>query len=190
MIRSARGTDSILGVRLAVLLAAALAVAACGEAPRPATQPRVALELDAPRDGGSVRAKRVTVSGTVAPAGASVRVAGEDVTVTAGRFSAEVELRPGGNVIDVTATAAGRRPATGALRVARDMRVAVPDVVGQTPDAATQDLRAIGLEAEEERSDDWLDRLLGGTRVCATRPSAGALLEKGARVTLETARDC
>ena len=39
-------------------------------------------------------------------------------------------------MIDVTATAPGRRPATDAVRVMRDMRVKVPDVVGSTPEDA------------------------------------------------------
>jgi hypothetical protein len=176
--------------RLVLVLAAGLTLTACGETPRPATEPRVKLKLDAPDDGRLIRADRISVTGTVTPADAAVRVAGHDARVSAGAFAADVELQPGGNVIDITATASGRRPATDAVRVVRDMRVGVPDVVGRTPEDAISALKAAGLAAVEERGGSWIDRLLGGTAVCATRPGPGALLDKGSRVTLETARDC
>ena len=102
-------------------------LSACGETPRPATQPRVTLKLSAPDDGGSTRDERIEIRGTVTPGDAAVRVGGEDAEVSGGEFVAEVELQPGGNVIDVTATAPGRRPATDAVRVERDMRVPVPE---------------------------------------------------------------
>ena len=60
------------------------------------------------------------------PGDAAVRVAGAEAEVDGGQFFAEVKLQPGGNVIDVTATAPGRRAATDAVRVLRDMRVEVP----------------------------------------------------------------
>jgi hypothetical protein len=177
--------------RLVLLLAAGLALSACGETPRPATEPRVKLKLDAPDNGGSILADHVAVRGTVTPADAAVRVAGEDADVNDGVFAAEVALQPGGNVIDVTASSPGRRPATDAVRVMRDMRVKVPNVVGQTPEDAADALRTTGLTSVEERGGSWIDRLLpGDITVCATRPTAGALLDKGSSVTLETARNC
>lgn len=177
--------------RVALLIAAGLLLSACGDEPRPSTQPRVAIKLTAPNDGGSVRAERVEVRGTVTPADASVRVAGEQVEVSAGEFSAEVELEPGGNVIDVTATSPGRRPATEGVGVVRDTRVEVPRVVGQEAEQALDALRDIDLEPSEERSGSWIDRLLGGEiRVCETRPTGGSLVEKGTKVTVVTARDC
>jgi hypothetical protein len=177
--------------RLVLLLAAGLALSACGETPRPATEPRVKLKLDAPDNGGSILADRVAVRGTVTPADAAVRVAGEDAEVSDGAFTAQVALQPGGNVIDVTASSPGQRPATDAVRVIRDMRVPVPKVVGRTPDDAVTALRTAGLTSVEERGGSWIDRLLpGDIEVCATRPEAGVLLDKGSRVTLETARNC
>ena len=177
--------------RLVILLAAGLVLGACGETPRPATEPRVKLKLAEPNNGGSILADRVDVKGTVTPADAAVRVAGEDAEVTDGTFTARVSLQPGGNVIDITATAPGQRPATDALRVTRDTRVKVPDVVGSTPEDADKALRAVGLTSEEERSGSWIDRLLpGDIHVCATRPEAGTLREKGTAVTIETARSC
>src|SRR3954447_13029897 len=111
--------------RLVLLLVAvsAASVSACGETPRPAAGPRVTLKLDAPNDPSTVRQAAVAVTGTVTPADAVVQVGGRDAEVARGRFSAEVALSPGGNVIDVSATARGRRPAVDAVRVIRDMRV-------------------------------------------------------------------
>ena len=177
--------------RVVVPLIAALTLAACGEEPRPASEPRVRLKLDVPSDGRAVRAERVTVSGKVTPGDAAVRVAGADAEVDGGQFSAEVELEPGGTVIDVTATAPGRRAATDAVRVLRDMRVEVPQLVGDEVDAAKTELRDSELRAVEERGGSWLDRLIPGpVTVCATRPRAGTLVELRSQVVLETARDC
>ena len=66
------------------------------------------------------------------------------------------------------------------MRVTRDTRVKVPDVVGSTPEDADTALRAVGLTSEEERSGSWIDRLLpgdiqrlrhppGGRHACARR---------------------
>lgn len=177
--------------RVALLLAAGLVLTACGDTPRPTTEPRVSIKLTVPDDGGSVRADRVDVRGTVSPADAAVEVAGEDARVDNGEFSAQVELEPGGNVVDVTATSPGRRPAADAVRVTRDTRVDVPPVVGQDPDQAADALRDAGLEPQEERGGSWIDRLLGDdVRVCASEPKAGAPVEKGTKVTLVTAPDC
>ena len=177
--------------RLLLLLAAGLALSACGETPRAATQPRVTLKLTAPDDGGTTRDERVEIRGTVSPGDASVRVGGEDAEVSGGEFVAEVELLPGGNVIDVAATASGRRPASDAVRVERDMRVPVPELVGLEVEPATDALKAAGLEPVEERAGSWIDRLLGGTiQVCAISPPAATLVEKGTRVVMQTAREC
>jgi hypothetical protein len=174
-----------------LLFAAGLVLSACGETPRPATQPRVTLTLSAPDDGGKTRDARVAIRGTVSPGDATVRVGGEDAEVSGGEFSAEVELQPGGNVIDVAASAAGRRPASDAVRVERDMRVPVPDLVGQEVDPATDALKAAGLRAVEERGGSWIDRLIGGTvHVCAISPPAATLVDKGTRVVIQTAREC
>ena len=175
---------------LIVMLAAGLLVSACGETPRPVTEPRVKLKLEAPTSGGTTRADHVAVRGTVTPAGSVVQVMGTEAQVTAGEFTADVDLQPGGNVIDITASSPGRRPATGALRYVRDMRVDVPDVVSQSPEDATAALKDIGLVAEVEETGNWLDRLLAPPQVCATRPAAGTAVAKGTKVTLEIAPTC
>jgi hypothetical protein len=173
--------------RLICLLAAGLVLAACGETERPATEPRVSLKLDVPSDGGAVRAETVAVRGTVTPADAAVRVGGHDAEVNGGEFSAEVALIPGGNVIDVTATAPGRRPATDAVRVLRDVRVKLPPLVGSESDAAIAALRKLDLKARELEGGSWLDRVLGGTMVvCSTSPPAGTLVDPETTVTLAT----
>jgi hypothetical protein len=176
--------------RFIVLVAAGLLLSACGETPRPATEPRVRLKLDAPNDGGTTREDHVAVHGTVTPADATVEVMGTGAQVSAGEFTAEVELQPGGNVIDVTATAPGRRPATDAFSFVRDMSVDVPNVVGRTPEEATTAVRGAGLVAVVEEDGNWLDRLLGNPQVCATSPTAGTAVAKGTKVTLLTSRAC
>jgi hypothetical protein len=176
---------------LALLLAAGLTLAACGEAPRAATEPRVKLKLEAPDDGASMRAEAVEVRGTVTPADAAVQVAGENAEVDGGSFSSSVKLEPGGNVIDVTASAPGRRPATDAVRITRDMTVMIPGLAGRTYDAAAADLARIDLKASEQRGGSWIDRVLGAdVRVCETSPKAGTAVLPGTTVTVVTGPDC
>jgi hypothetical protein len=175
---------------LIVLLVTGLLVSACGETPRAATEPRVKLKLEAPNSGGTTRESHISIRGTVTPADAAVQVMGVQAQVSAGEFTADVDLQPGGNVIDDTAASPGRRPATDALRYVRDMRVDVPDVVLKSPDDAAAALESAGLAAVVEEDGNWLDRLLGEPRVCATRPAAGTPVDKGTKVTLETSRSC
>lgn len=176
---------------LALILAAGLLVSACGEAPQPAANARVTLKLSLPDDGGMVRDERVLVRGTVSPADSVVQVGGEDAEVDGGEFTREVPLDPGGNVIDVTATSPGRRPATDAVRVTRDMRVEVPKLVGSEVDPAKTALGNVGLKVTEQRAGTWLDRVLGGTpKVCEMEPAGGALVDPGTTVTIVTANDC
>jgi len=176
---------------LALILAAGFVLSACGEAPRPTAEPRVKLELALPDDGGTVREDRIEVRGTVTPGDAAVQVAGSEAKVDAGEFHAEVRLEVGGNVIDVTASAPGRRPATDAVRVERDDRVQIPILVGQEVGEATALLARSGLEAQEERGGSWIDRVLGGpAAVCTTEPPEGTLVQPRSTVTLLTGRDC
>jgi hypothetical protein len=175
---------------LILLLAAGLLVSACGETPRPASEPRVKLKLDAPDSGGTTRADHIAISGTVSPADSAVQVMGVQASVTAGQFTADVELVPGGNVIDITASAPGRRSATDAVRYMRDMTVDVPDVLGRPPEDATAALKDTGLVAVIEEDGNWLDRLLGEPQVCSTDPQAGTAVARGTKVTVRVARAC
>jgi hypothetical protein len=176
--------------RLILLLAAGLILSACGETPRPTTEPRVRVKLDAPDNGGSTRDDHVAIRGTVTPADSAVQVMGKAAQVSAGEFTADVDLQPGHNVIDVTATSPGRRPATDALRYLRDMTVDVPNVLTKSPEDGEAAITASGLTPVIEDDGSWLDRLLGSPQVCATRPPAGTAVAKGTKVTLQTARDC
>jgi glucodextranase-like protein/PASTA domain-containing protein len=178
-------------VRSLVLLAIPLAVAACGSTARPSSGPRVTVSLTAPGDAKSVRAESVRVQGTVTPTGASVEVNGEAASVSGGTFTAEVSLDPGQNVIDVTASAPGRRPDADAVRVTRDIRVEIPDLVGQSSDDAKSRLSGLGLDVKEEHAGNFLDRFFGDPeQVCELRPGAGELVDPGATVTLTLAPNC
>ena len=100
-------------------------------------------------------------------------------------------LQPGGNVIDVTASSPGRRPASDALRVVRDMRVELPRLAGYDEADAFSRLRELGLRPVERRTDNWLDRLIpGGVGVCSTAPRGGTLVQPHSQVTLTVARRC
>jgi hypothetical protein len=177
--------------RLILLLTAAgLTLSACGETPPPANPPRVKLKLETPNSGGSTRATHIAISGTVTPADAAVQVMGAEADVSAGEFTVDVRLQPGGNVIDITASSPGRRPATDAVRFVRDMRVDVPDVVGRLPDDAVTAIKAAQLAVTVEDEDSWLDRLLGAPQVCATDPPAGTAVARGTKVLVQTSRAC
>jgi hypothetical protein len=178
-------------VRRTALLLAAVTLAGCGAQARPATSPRVKLDLAQPADGGSLRAESVAVTGTVAPAGAAVVVAGQPAKVDGGRFTATVALQPGGNVIDVTASSPGHRPASDALRVVRDMRIELPKLAGYDEADAVSRLKELNLSAVEKRTDNWLDRLISSSAgVCATTPRAGTLVQPHSQVTLLVSTHC
>jgi hypothetical protein len=176
--------------RPALLLVAGLAVAACGADTPPPRPPTVQLYLDAPADGARVDARKLEIRGRVSPAGAQVRVLGQAAETAGGRFSAEVALSEGANVVDVSATAPDRSPALAALRVTLDTRIAVPDVTGLRSAEAASKLDALGLRFRERRTDSFFDRLLPAREVCMTDPQAGARVPRGSEVVLDVARDC
>lgn len=180
--------------QLALVLAAGLLVAGCGGASaqtKTGPAPRVTLKLTAPDDGRLDRNEQVEVRGTVSPADSTVQVAGEDADVEGGEFRAEITLNPGQNIIDISASSPGRRPATDAVRVTRDMRVPVPQLVGLEVEQATEKLAQTELKSVEEQGGSWLDRVIPGTdHVCAAEPAEGTLVDRETTVTLLTRRDC
>jgi hypothetical protein len=176
----------------ALVLALAVLLPACGEDPRPPrAEPKVRLEVTVPRDGATVRAETVAVEGTVEPAGAQVQVLGREVGVEAGRWHAEVPLEPGANLVDVAASAKGRRPDFASLRIVLEVRVTVPDLVGADADSAKDQLEGLGLDVATEDGGGFFDPILpGDPAVCSTEPAAGAQVLPGSGVTLVVARDC
>ena len=174
------------------VVVAALLAAGCGDDPGPPRdEPTVRLELTRPADAQVTRSDTVELTGTVKPASAAVRVLGRDVPVDGGEFRTDVELEPGANLIDVAASANGRRPDFAALRVVFEARVALPDVVGGDADTAREQLEGLGLEVEAEDAGGLLDGILpGDPRVCEMEPEAGTDVLPGTTVTVRVARDC
>jgi beta-lactam-binding protein with PASTA domain len=174
---------------------AVLAVAfltACGEEERPPQrEPLVEVMLDAPPDTDVTRDERITISGTVKPERATVEVLGSEVEVQDGRWSTEVALEPGANLIDVAGSANGRRPDFAALRVVREQRVPLPDLAGRDADTAQEELEGLGLEVRTRDGGGFFDPLLpGDPAVCSMDPGPGTQVLPGSEVTLEVARDC
>jgi hypothetical protein len=174
----------------AVLLLA-FALAGCGGGTDKPAAP-VRLSVDSPADMALLHDSSVEVHGVVSPATARVSVEGKDVNVNGGRFSAQVDLQPGTNLIDVVAGArGGARPAMVALRVRRRVTVAVPNLVGNTPSDAKDALAGLGLEADVQESHGILDFLLPeNARVCDTDPQPGTQVNPGSTVTVYAAKSC
>jgi hypothetical protein len=170
---------------------AATTIAGCGDDPRPPPRPPVQLSLAAPRDTGTTREATVLVSGSVVPSTARVIVLGERVAVSGGAFSTSVDLREGSNVIDVGASAPGRRAVWRALRVTRHSLIRMPVLAGEEEDAAKSALADLGLDVRVTNDDDLLDAFRGGPHiVCATSPEAGAELKAGDEVEIVVSRTC
>jgi len=176
--------------RLSPVVLAALALAGCGQAAKPASPVR--MSVDAPGDMALLRQASVEVHGVVSPATAEVKVEGKSVPVSGGRFSTNVGLLPGTNLIDVVAGApGGARPAMVALRVRREVKVSVPDLAGVTPSDAKDTLAGLGLKADVQESSGFLDFLLPeNARVCDTEPPAGTDVDPGSTVTVFAAKNC
>jgi hypothetical protein len=176
--------------RLAFGLLLAAGLAACGGRERTPALPPVHLVLSAPGDLSSVDAHTVTVRGTVVPAGARVLVQGREAEVRDGRFSAEVDLVGGANVIDVEAAAPRRPAAMTAVRVTRLVPVRVPDVEGYPPDDAVDALEAVGLRADVKETGFLDDILPGSPGVCSTDPPAGDKVRVGTTVAVAVQKSC
>lgn len=177
--------------RLSALALSLVALAGCGSGDKPAAPP-VKLSVDAPADMALLRADSVEVHGIVSPATARVTIEGKDVDVNDGRFSTQVGLLPGTNLIDVFAGAGGgARPAMVALRVRRQVTVAVPDLIGFTPADATDALAGLGLEADVKEAGGLIEFLLPeDARVCDTDPAVGTDVDPGATVKVFAAKRC
>jgi hypothetical protein len=175
-----------------VTAACAGVLAGCGAGSDAGTPLRsVRLSVAQPGDADVVRGERVTVVGRVDPPGAVVTVRGERATLRGGDFRAEVALDPGTNVVDVLASAPGRRPAMTALRVARQVTVAIPELAGSSPGEAADRLATLGLDAEQDRRGGVVELLLPGeAAVCGTDPPAGRRVDPGTVVRLVVSKRC
>lgn len=149
------------------------------------------LVVVAPADGSTTDGEQVQVRGRVTPAAAEVHVLGRRVDVTGGTFVTEVDLDEGANLIDVAASAAGRRATSTAVRVVREVPVEIPDLEGEDARSAIEELRALRLVVQTRDGGGLLDDLLGGDEaVCSISPEPGTEVRPGATVTVETARSC
>jgi hypothetical protein len=174
-----------------VALAPALAGCAGGDAQREPSLRPVRLEVTTPADAAIVRSATLIVRGRVSPASAKVRVLGRPAQLSGGAFTAVVSLDHGRNIVDVAATARGRRTALAAFRVTMDERVAVPDLTGVAARAVDRELEPLGLRVEVRRGDGLLDRLLPGDPVvCEQEPAAGTRVSRGRTVRVLIARSC
>ncbi len=183
-------------MRVAILTCAGvaiLAVAGCGADGGEPREPerRVRLEITSPADTATVRRGTVDVRGRVSPTTATVRVLGRPALVSGGAFTVVVPLDPGANVVDVAATARGRRPALRAFRVTREQRVLVPDLEDADVDDLAARLRPLGLGVEVERGGGFLDRFVPRSPgVCEQEPAAGTRVRRGTTVRVVVARAC
>ena len=166
-------------------------VGGCGEEAVPRPRPAVQLVLTAPGDTTTTRDASVRVSGRVVPATARVIVLGQRVTVSAGGFSTAVDLSEGPNVIDVGASAAGRRAVWRALRVTRRSTIRVPELIGREEDDAKAALTELGLVVAVTDDDDLLDAFRRGPRiVCDVNPAAGTQVAAGGEVEVVVSKTC
>jgi hypothetical protein len=176
-------------VRVLAGLLCAVALGACGQAARPA--PPVHLTIQAPADGTQIYRASITLSGTVSPARTTVLVLGRPVAVQLGRFSAQVPLEPGENIIDVLAGAPHTAGVADAIRVERLLLVTIPQLGSDSPSRATARLRALGLNVKLQPSDNPLDFLIPFSRtVCSQSPPAGRRVTRGTTVTLQLGKLC
>lgn len=180
-------------VRFGALIVLLVALAGCGGENRTAEKPKppVELRVSTPSDTALVLGSTVQVSGSVSPSTAQVQVQGRRAQVSGGRFSSEVPLEPGPNVIDVAATASHHAAALTAFRVTREQRVTVPDLVGAGVDDAERRIERRGLTLESKRGGGFLDPLVPkGLGVCEQEPAAGSEVRRGSSVRVVVARAC
>jgi hypothetical protein len=182
----------LVGVRLiatATATAVAVALAGCGAASRP--EPQIHVQVSEPVDGTTVTSGSVTVTGSVTPVAGTVLVLGRQVSVSHGSFSAQVQLQPGSNLLDVLAGAAHAKAAMTAVRVYRQILVTIPDVSNDSPPNAAKALGALGLHVQLKDTDPFYSFLIpGGQSVCGTSPSAGHRVDPGATVTISVSKTC
>jgi hypothetical protein len=175
-----------------LLLALPVALFGCGgTGPTAPAVPPVRLSLTAPEDQATTLATEVQVTGTVSPQRATVLVAGRRATVQGGSFVASVPIRAGTNVIDVLAGVPRAAGAVTAIRVYRQLPVAVPDLSGQSPAAAMSRLVRLGLRAKVVDVGGFFQSIIPASKqVCRTVPPAARQLAPGTQVLVQVAKLC
>jgi hypothetical protein len=181
------GARALIGVAAAV--AGIIGVAGCGSS-TPAPTP-VRLTVQAPADNSTTLVGEVLITGTVVPDTASVLVAGRPVPVSAGSFSTRIPVRPGVNIVDVLAGAARAPGAMTAVRVYREVPVAVPQLSGDSPSDAVAALRALGLTPTVQQASGLFESLIPvSSQVCSTDPPAGQSVPPGTAVAVQVGKLC
>lgn len=149
------------------------------------------LTINSPTDNVRTLAGQVSVSGTVAPAAATVLVAGKAVAVSSGSFTTSVPVNPGSNVVDVLASAPRALSAMTAVRVYRQVLITIPNLGGDSPGQATAQLTGIGLVPKVQQGGGFLEPLIPGSpQVCQTYPAAGRAVMPGSTVQVQVAKLC
>jgi hypothetical protein len=149
------------------------------------------VEVTGPIDQATTLAGAVAVRGTVSPANANVLVEGRPAEVRGGRFTANVSLAPGTNVIDVLAGAPHAAGSATAIRVYRQLPVSVPDLAGASPSGAVAQLTRLGLRPEVVDTGGFFQSLIPtSTQVCSTSPAPGAALAPGSGIQVQVAKVC
>ncbi len=113
-------------MRLAQLavLAAALSVAGCAAGAQTPTTPHVAVSISAPTSGATVGVHKVTITGTVIPAGAQVAVNGQPAKVKGSTFTTTMYVASADQKIVVSGVAHGYVPAQTTATVSYSPNVA------------------------------------------------------------------
>jgi hypothetical protein len=187
--RSARAIAPLIAACAALPLVACGGSGGTARTTRPLAQ--VHLRVTAPGDSLTTRGTSVTVRGSVDPPGASVQVLGHPAEVVGSRFTSQVDLQPGANVIDVAASAPQRGPALTAIRVTREMPVKVPDLSGMASAAARRTVEALGLVYAQTEGGGLFESLLPGQPgVCEQDPSAGSDAMRGTTVRVVLSKRC
>jgi Glucodextranase, domain B/PASTA domain len=151
----------------------------------------VRLTIETPAVSSTTLAGEVLVTGRVAPPTATVLVAGQRVAVSSGSFSVQVPLRRGPNVVDVIAGAAQALGAMTAVRVYREVPVAIPDLTGDSPSEAVTRLGTLGLTSKVQEASGLIESLIPvAAQVCSTTPPVGRQVPPGSEVTVQVGKLC
>lgn len=104
--------------------AAALSAAGCAAGGHPPSSPHVAVSISAPTSGATIGVHKLTVMGTVIPAGAQVAVNGQPAKVTGTSFTRTLYISAANQRIVVSGVAQGYAPSQATTTVSYSHNVA------------------------------------------------------------------